>query len=171
VSYSLCPSHPPCLDHSNYTWRRVQVMNLLIMQFSSISYHFISLRSKYSSQCLILRQVITSNYSATASLLFLHQLFPGNGFSQWRFFSFTLPGSIFTAYRAELPTNRLCPVFIKFRHGPRRNPPFPNVTLLVRADSLPRERVYRAVAQKWFLFTQSSLSNGSIHHNIIPHLC
>jgi hypothetical protein len=22
-----CPSHPPRLDHSNYTWRRVQVMN------------------------------------------------------------------------------------------------------------------------------------------------
>jgi hypothetical protein len=25
-----CPSHPPWLDHSNYTWRRVQVMKLLI---------------------------------------------------------------------------------------------------------------------------------------------
>jgi hypothetical protein len=24
-SYMLCPSHPPWLDHSNYTWRRVQV--------------------------------------------------------------------------------------------------------------------------------------------------
>jgi hypothetical protein len=23
-----CPSHPPWLDHSNYTWRRVQVMKL-----------------------------------------------------------------------------------------------------------------------------------------------
>jgi hypothetical protein len=29
-----CPSHPPWLDHSNYTWRRVQVMKLLLMQFS-----------------------------------------------------------------------------------------------------------------------------------------
>jgi hypothetical protein len=28
-----CPSHPPSLDHSNYTWRRVQVMKLLIVQF------------------------------------------------------------------------------------------------------------------------------------------
>jgi hypothetical protein len=26
-----CPSHPPWHDHSNYTWRRVQVMKLLIM--------------------------------------------------------------------------------------------------------------------------------------------
>jgi hypothetical protein len=26
--YMPCPSHPPSLDHSNYTWRRVQVMNL-----------------------------------------------------------------------------------------------------------------------------------------------
>jgi hypothetical protein len=28
-----CPSHSPWLDHSNYTWRRVQVMEVLIMQF------------------------------------------------------------------------------------------------------------------------------------------
>jgi hypothetical protein len=32
--YIPCPSHPPWLDHSNYTWRRVQVMELLVMQFS-----------------------------------------------------------------------------------------------------------------------------------------
>jgi hypothetical protein len=47
LSYSccmLCPSNPPSFDHSNYTWRRVQVMKLLIMQFSPTSCHFISLR-------------------------------------------------------------------------------------------------------------------------------
>jgi hypothetical protein len=27
--YMLCPSHPPWLDHSNYTWRRTQVIKLL----------------------------------------------------------------------------------------------------------------------------------------------
>jgi hypothetical protein len=27
-----CPSHPPWLHHSNYVWRGVQVMKLLIMQ-------------------------------------------------------------------------------------------------------------------------------------------
>jgi hypothetical protein len=43
-------SHPSWLDHSNYTWRRVQVMKLLIMQFSPPSCHFISLWSKYSPQ-------------------------------------------------------------------------------------------------------------------------
>jgi hypothetical protein len=31
-SYMPCPSHPAWLDHSNYTWGRVQVMKLLIMQ-------------------------------------------------------------------------------------------------------------------------------------------
>jgi hypothetical protein len=38
--YMPCPPHPPWLDHSNYTWRRVQVMKLLTVQFSptSISY-------------------------------------------------------------------------------------------------------------------------------------
>jgi hypothetical protein len=45
-----CTSHPSWLDHSNYTWRRVQVMKLLIMQFSPTSCHFISLWSKYSPQ-------------------------------------------------------------------------------------------------------------------------
>jgi hypothetical protein len=38
------------IPHSNYTWRRVQVMKRLIMQFSATSCHFISLRSKYSPQ-------------------------------------------------------------------------------------------------------------------------
>jgi hypothetical protein len=42
-------SHPSWLDHSNYTWRRVQVMKLLIMQFSPTSCLFISLWSKYCS--------------------------------------------------------------------------------------------------------------------------
>jgi hypothetical protein len=46
--YISCPSHPPWLYHSNYIWRRVLVMKLLIMQFSPISRHFISLRTKYS---------------------------------------------------------------------------------------------------------------------------
>jgi hypothetical protein len=48
--YMPCPSHPPLFDHSNYTWRRVQVMKLLITQFSLTSCHFTSLRSKYSPQ-------------------------------------------------------------------------------------------------------------------------
>jgi hypothetical protein len=39
----LRPSHPSWLDHSNYTWRRVQVMMLLIMQFSPTSCLFKSL--------------------------------------------------------------------------------------------------------------------------------
>jgi hypothetical protein len=43
-----CPSHPPLLDHSNYVWRGVQIMKLLIVQISAISRHMIPLRSKYS---------------------------------------------------------------------------------------------------------------------------
>jgi hypothetical protein len=31
LCYMPCPSHPPWLDHSNYTWRRVQVTKFLIM--------------------------------------------------------------------------------------------------------------------------------------------
>jgi hypothetical protein len=55
LCYMPCPSHPPLLDRSNYTWRRVQVMKLPIMQFSPTSCHFISLRSKYSPQHHILK--------------------------------------------------------------------------------------------------------------------
>jgi hypothetical protein len=44
-----CPrlSHPSRLDYSNYTWRRVQITKLFVMQFSLSSLHLISLRSKY----------------------------------------------------------------------------------------------------------------------------
>jgi hypothetical protein len=37
-----CPSHSPWLEHSNYTWRRVQVMKLLIMLFTPTSHGFYS---------------------------------------------------------------------------------------------------------------------------------
>jgi hypothetical protein len=42
--YMSCPSYSLWLDHSNYTLRRVQVMKLLIMQFSPTLRHFTSLR-------------------------------------------------------------------------------------------------------------------------------
>jgi hypothetical protein len=34
--YMPCPSHPPWLDHCNYTWRRVQVMKFLISTMVSV---------------------------------------------------------------------------------------------------------------------------------------
>jgi hypothetical protein len=36
-----CPSHPPCFDHPNNTGQRVQTMQLLIMQLSPTTRHFI----------------------------------------------------------------------------------------------------------------------------------
>jgi hypothetical protein len=48
--YMPCSSNPSWLHHSNYTWRIVQVVKLLIMQFSPTSCHFIPLRSKYSQR-------------------------------------------------------------------------------------------------------------------------
>jgi hypothetical protein len=42
--YMPCPFHPSWLGHFNYTWRRVQVMNLLIMYFSPSFYYFVHLR-------------------------------------------------------------------------------------------------------------------------------
>jgi hypothetical protein len=34
VCYMPCPYRPPWFNHSDYTWRRVQVMKLLVLQFS-----------------------------------------------------------------------------------------------------------------------------------------
>jgi hypothetical protein len=38
------------LSHSNYVWRRVQVMKLLVMRFSGTSYYSIHFSSRYSPQ-------------------------------------------------------------------------------------------------------------------------
>jgi hypothetical protein len=79
------PSHPPWLDNSNYTWRKFQVMKLLIMQFSPASYHFIPLRSKYSLQhmfsntislysSLNIRDQISHPYRTTDKIIVFHIL-------------------------------------------------------------------------------------------------
>jgi hypothetical protein len=52
LCYMPYPCHYPWLDHSNYTLRRVQVMQvmkLIIMQFSPASCHVISLVPIFSS--------------------------------------------------------------------------------------------------------------------------
>jgi hypothetical protein len=46
--YMPCPIHPPWVHHSNYTWRKVQVMKLLIVPFSLFFYYFFPLGPKYS---------------------------------------------------------------------------------------------------------------------------
>jgi hypothetical protein len=43
-------SDPPRLDYFNYTWQRIQITKLLVMQFSPPTHHFIPLRSKYPPQ-------------------------------------------------------------------------------------------------------------------------
>jgi hypothetical protein len=53
---------------------------------------------------------------------------------------------------------------ITSRHRPHRKHPVSKVTLSLSAYSLQREHVYRAVAQKLSLSTESPLSNGSIRH-------
>jgi hypothetical protein len=74
-----CPSHPPWPDHSNYTWRRVQITKLLIMQFSPTSRHFISLRSStLFSDTLILcsslniRDKVSHPYRTTVKIIVLY---------------------------------------------------------------------------------------------------
>jgi hypothetical protein len=67
LTHSWCTPYPSIsilLHHSNYTWRRAQGTKLLIMQFSPISWHFISLRSKYSPQRPVLIQFQSRYVSA-----------------------------------------------------------------------------------------------------------
>jgi hypothetical protein len=45
--YEAFPSHLPRLDYSTYTWRRVQITKLLVVQFSLFSRDLIPLRSCY----------------------------------------------------------------------------------------------------------------------------
>ena len=43
----LNPSHPPWVGHPNNIWWGVQVMKLLIMQFSPVAWYFFSVTSRY----------------------------------------------------------------------------------------------------------------------------
>jgi hypothetical protein len=78
-------SHPPWLDHSNYTWRRVKLMKLLIMQFPPTSRPFISLWSKYYPHYLFsnalslwsslnVRDQVTHPYRTTGKIIVLYIL-------------------------------------------------------------------------------------------------
>jgi hypothetical protein len=55
--YIPCPSNPPWMYHSCYTWRKAHVLKHFVMQFSPTSCHFIPLRSKYSPQYPVLKQL------------------------------------------------------------------------------------------------------------------
>jgi hypothetical protein len=48
--YMPSPSHPDRLDYSNYTWRRVQITKVNILQLSPPSRHIIPHRYKYPPQ-------------------------------------------------------------------------------------------------------------------------
>jgi hypothetical protein len=59
-----CPYPPPWLDHSNYTWRRVEGMKLFIMQFSLISCHF---SSHFSPNILFINYMVQNIHWAVNS--------------------------------------------------------------------------------------------------------
>jgi hypothetical protein len=51
------PSHPLSFGLPNHIWWRVQTVQLLIVQLSPTSCHFLSLRSKYSRQPPVLKRL------------------------------------------------------------------------------------------------------------------
>jgi hypothetical protein len=62
--YVPFPSHSPRFDHSNYAWRWVQVMKLLVLKYSPLSCDIFPVRSEYSPQHLVLKrpQSITAQH-------------------------------------------------------------------------------------------------------------
>jgi hypothetical protein len=55
--YMLCSTHYLWMYHPNYAWRRVRIMELLIMRLSPTSYYFITDWFKYSPQHPLLRHI------------------------------------------------------------------------------------------------------------------
>jgi hypothetical protein len=95
------------------------------------------------------------------SLLYIHWLPSANGFQHCSFHVRVLTGR--QLYLNSLIAPAL--LVITSWHGPHRKHHVSNSNPIVRAYSLLRKRVYWAVAQKQLLFTESPLSNGSVHHN------
>jgi hypothetical protein len=85
------------------------------------------------------------------------------------------PGS--SPHRFPYRTDLVAPnvLLLTSRHGQRRNTPFPVVPSLLRVDSLLRERVYWAVAQKLPWYIRPSCGHcisTALHATILSsHLC
>ena len=62
--YMPSQSHSSRFDHSNNMWRGVQIMKLSLCSFIPLSYHLVSLRTKYPPQHPILEhpQSMSSSY-------------------------------------------------------------------------------------------------------------
>jgi hypothetical protein len=83
--YMPSPCHPVRLDYSNYTWQRVQITKLLVMQFFPLSRHLISLRSKIFLSTLFsntlslwpslnVRDLVSHPYRTTGKIIVLYIL-------------------------------------------------------------------------------------------------
>jgi hypothetical protein len=73
--YMARPSHPPRLSYSNYTWRKVQITKLLVMQFSPFSRHLIPLRSKHPPQHLaVMKSYLLNTYVSNLLSIVPNQL-------------------------------------------------------------------------------------------------
>jgi hypothetical protein len=78
--YMPCPSHPPQLDYSNYTWRRVQITKLLVIYavFSTLpSPHPSSVQISSSAPCSqtpSVRDQVSHPYRTTGKITVLYIL-------------------------------------------------------------------------------------------------
>jgi hypothetical protein len=70
-----CPSHPTWLDHSNYTWRRVQVM-MFISSLFGLNILLSTLDSNTLSLCcsLNIRDQVSQPYRTTGKTVVLYIL-------------------------------------------------------------------------------------------------
>jgi hypothetical protein len=71
--FSTIRAHSHWFYHLNNIWREVQIINLLIMQFSLVSCYFMPLKSKYFPQCRILESPYSVfSLNVTDGVLQLH---------------------------------------------------------------------------------------------------
>jgi hypothetical protein len=74
--YMPRPSYPSLLDYSNYTWRRVQVMKFLIMQFSITIIHMLLCITFIitSYHCIYMYMYVSASLSFLPLISFLYIL-------------------------------------------------------------------------------------------------
>jgi hypothetical protein len=69
-----CPSHPPRLHHSNYTWRRVEIMKLNIMDLLPTACHFTPFWSIYYNQHPTLKYIQSMNFIVSTLLCVIYKI-------------------------------------------------------------------------------------------------
>jgi hypothetical protein len=65
----IFPSHSPRLNHPNNIWQEVQLLTLTYMELPTSTYHFITVRLKYSPQHSVLNYPVADRGCHVVSVM------------------------------------------------------------------------------------------------------